>query len=639
MKKISLIFLFMVVLSSFAFSTSFDWVRPNFWIPLNGSTSIDGNVNINGNLTVTGNYVNITVVDFNVTNNVSAEYFFGDGSYLTGINGSGTSDHSLLTNLTWSSAGHTFDTNLDVGSYNISSSHILSDKAGIGTTSPSAFLEVQGTGGTDTFKAVHGSNGGNVLNMGYSGGNRYQMSLVSGAAILYMYDDATSNKIRLATTQDSYILNNNFGLGTSSPSEKLSVIGNIYSSGNFTNLGNIQASGTINSTSDVCIVGGNCLSDSGSLWTQTGSDIYYNTGDVGIGDSTPSYDLDVAGTIRAQDYGAAGSQNLIIGDDAYLTDIDTANTIGLYGISDSTKGVLKLGSGGPTLSGSSSDLTVSGEVRSGEEFIGTSLGDSGQFRAIEGNYGAFIRNDGADTYILLTNSGDQYGGWNSLRPFMIDNPTGDVSMGNGALYVDHGTNVRTASGVELGVGTTPTNGINIDSPGTYSDTVTSPYRDLYVDSYGTLGYVSSSERYKENVQDLTNTDWMYDLRPVTFDWKETGELDVGLIAEEVELVQDKLVSYDYFTFNGTDYNIVDRGDYSEYDITSRENLGVNIWNIGLTHQSNPLDIINMTVYRMPETVSYEKLVVPLLKEVQNLKAENDLMKTELCGVVNTFSWC
>lgn len=38
--------------------------------------------------------------------------------------------------------------------------------------------------------------------------------------------------------------------------------------------------------------------DPGGPWAQTGSDIYYNSGNVGINDSTPSHDLDVNGTGR-----------------------------------------------------------------------------------------------------------------------------------------------------------------------------------------------------------------------------------------------------------------------------------------------------------------------------------------------------
>ncbi|ENW0002371.1 tail fiber protein, partial [Escherichia coli] len=44
-------------------------------------------------------------------------------------------------------------------------------------------------------------------------------------------------------------------------------------------------------------------------------------------------------------------------------------------------------------------------------------------------YGALWRNDGAKTYLLLTNQGDVYGGWNTLRPFAIDNATGELVIG------------------------------------------------------------------------------------------------------------------------------------------------------------------------------------------------------------------
>jgi hypothetical protein len=44
---------------------------------------------------------------------------------------------------------------------------------------------------------------------------------------------------------------------------------------------------------------------------------------------------------------------------------------------------------------------------------------------------------------------------------------------------------------------------------------------------------TSAERYKENIETLDSGDIIYNLRPVTFDWKETGERDYGLIAEEV----------------------------------------------------------------------------------------------------------
>lgn len=49
-------------------------------------------------------------------------------------------------------------------------------------------------------------------------------------------------------------------------------------------------------------------------------------------------------------------------------------------------------------------------------------------RMIAGDYGVIWRNDGANTYLLMTDKGDQYGGWNGLRPFAVNNATGEVTI-------------------------------------------------------------------------------------------------------------------------------------------------------------------------------------------------------------------
>ncbi|HHZ7503054.1 TPA: tail fiber protein, partial [Escherichia coli] len=80
-----------------------------------------------------------------------------------------------------------------------------------------------------------------------------------------------------------------------------------------------------------------------------------------------------------------------------------------------------------------------------------------QIRMIGGEYGALWRNDGAKTYLLLTNQGDVYGGWNTLRPFAIDNATGELIIGtklsaslNGnALTATKLQTPRLVSGVEF----------------------------------------------------------------------------------------------------------------------------------------------------------------------------------------------
>ncbi|URP86287.1 hypothetical protein ECF2_0059 [Enterobacter phage EC-F2] len=95
----------------------------------------------------------------------------------------------------------------------------------------------------------------------------------------------------------------------------------------------------------------------------------------------------------------------------------------------------------------------SGEFVSSGEIITTSVNG---FRIAYGNTGSFIRSDGNNTYFLLTNSGDVYGGYNNLRPIYYSNTTGAVTMGhtlsvNGRIsqsssYIDDGQLLLNGSG-------------------------------------------------------------------------------------------------------------------------------------------------------------------------------------------------
>ncbi|EPN2400424.1 phage tail protein [Escherichia coli] len=72
--------------------------------------------------------------------------------------------------------------------------------------------------------------------------------------------------------------------------------------------------------------------------------------------------------------------------------------------------------------------TLTGGLTAAGEIISKSANG---LRIAYGNYGFFIRNDGSSTYFMLTNSGDSLGTWNSLRPLIINNANGAVSIGNG----------------------------------------------------------------------------------------------------------------------------------------------------------------------------------------------------------------
>ncbi len=60
-------------------------------------------------------------------------------------------------------------------------------------------------------------------------------------------------------------------------------------------------------------------------------------------------------------------------------------------------------------------------------------------RIAYGNYGFFIRNDGSNTYFMLTDSGNSLGTYNRLRPLIINNANGAVTIGN-RLNVTGGIN-------------------------------------------------------------------------------------------------------------------------------------------------------------------------------------------------------
>ncbi len=74
-------------------------------------------------------------------------------------------------------------------------------------------------------------------------------------------------------------------------------------------------------------------------------------------------------------------------------------------------------------------------VHNGEVVV-SSLGYSGycQFRAIAGNYGFFIRNDGTDTWFMVTNRDDVYGSYSNLRPISISNGNGNVTFRHQTLF-------------------------------------------------------------------------------------------------------------------------------------------------------------------------------------------------------------
>jgi hypothetical protein len=171
---------------------------------------------------------------------------------------------------------------------------------------------------------------------------------------------------------------------------------------------------------------------------------------------------------------------------------------------------------------------------------------------------------------------------------LIFNTTGinNTATGNGALDFNTTGNANTASGTlallnnfsgsnniaigyEAGYNVTGSNNIDIGSQGSGGDSgvirigtegtqtsalvagiygVNTSGIPVYVNSSGQLGTVSSSRRYKDDIQDMADaSSGLMHLRPVTFRYKKpfsdgSKPIQYGLIAEEVAEVYPDLVA-------------------------------------------------------------------------------------------------
>ncbi|NPE26774.1 hypothetical protein HNV12_02090 [Methanococcoides sp. SA1] len=160
---------------------------------------------------------------------------------------------------------------------------------GIGTDSPTKKLEVADGGlliVPDKSLSYDSPFRIETVRNGYSD-SAFSVSTSSkgGSIGLYEYN---SRRIYLSGYENSYFNNNyNLGIGTNSPSEKLEVVGNIKASGNITSNGKL-----------VCLEDGtNCQSVDSSKWSENGSMIYYNSGNVGIGINSPQEEFHVDGSV------------------------------------------------------------------------------------------------------------------------------------------------------------------------------------------------------------------------------------------------------------------------------------------------------------------------------------------------------
>ena len=80
-------------------------------------------------------------------------------------------------------------------------------------------------------------------------------------------------------------------------------------------------------------------------------------------------------------------------------------------------------------------MSVAGGIKNTGEIQSESYNS---YRLVSGNYGTFWRNDGNALYLMLTNSGDQYGSYNDFRPLSVDLATGVCTISGSALATESG---------------------------------------------------------------------------------------------------------------------------------------------------------------------------------------------------------
>ena len=298
---------------------------------------------------------------------------------------------------------------------------------GIGTTSPSQKLTVEGNIELGTGGYIYGDTTNPALLLNNSSGSFLQYTTSHrvgvGAGVISF---TTSGSERMRVTSSG-----NVGIGTTSPAQKLHVVGNVR----------IDDGYTLSWGADTTKIAGNSSNNTLSLKTNSADRIYINSsGNVGIGTTNPGKKLDVAGDIRS-------SQRL------WLSSIDAVSISGndlRIGYSNNNL-LLRVGSAermridssGNVGIGTTSpvhDLHVDGDrlvfTQTGQTYTDGSIGLTGigiRNTGTSAAYNAFGIQTGQGSIFQVRNNGHVIiggGGTNSLDSYLILNggsgPSGEA---------------------------------------------------------------------------------------------------------------------------------------------------------------------------------------------------------------------
>jgi hypothetical protein len=196
----------------------------------------------------------------------------------------------------------------------------VSGNVGIGTSSPGQKIHIYGSSGSQRIRIESaGTSSNDQASLQLVAGNNSWISWVSGDSDQLRFFSSSLNSNVMTLTSAG-----NVGIGTTGPTEKLDVVGAIYSRPSPYNYGNlfvVDSAGNKKLAVGVSAVAG--LENSTILQSAGGGIVLRSsdgsvrirlteTGNVGIGTTGPAYKLDIAGALRLQPSSAPTGANGVI---------------------------------------------------------------------------------------------------------------------------------------------------------------------------------------------------------------------------------------------------------------------------------------------------------------------------------------
>jgi hypothetical protein len=163
-------------------------------------------------------------------------------------------------------------------------------------------------------------------------------------------------------------------------------------------------------------------------------------------------------------------------------------------------------------------------------------------------------------HIFSNSSGTWTAGQDFARLAFGNNDTSGA--GDGGIKASINAYAADTAGTTTGLdfyvssnGTTLTKAMRLTQLGVYGTTVGATYRTAYIDNTGILGGLTSLRAAKTNIADISETNWLLQLTPVTFNYRLRDQegnwtdeaatrLEYGLIADDVEQIKPELCIYD-----------------------------------------------------------------------------------------------